>query len=194
MLKKNIGLFFGSFNPIHTGHLIIANYIVEYTDVSEICFVVSPQNPLKEKNSLIKNSHRINMVNIAIENFQKFSSSDIEFDMPIPSYTVNSLKKFKADYPDKDFTLIIGADNFNCFDKWRDSEKIMDLCKSIFVYPRINNTLSKNKKYPEAEFINAPIIEISSTFIRDAIKQKKNIKYFLDDKVYEYIKKNKLYL
>lgn len=191
---KNIGLFFGSFNPIHSGHLIIANYIIEFTDISEIWFIVSPQNPLKEKNSLIGNLHRINMVDLAINDFSGFKSSDVEFNMPTPSYTVNTLTEFKNIYPDKDFTLIIGADNYNCFDKWKEPEKIMDLCHQIFVYPRKNSPIIKANKYSKVKFIDAPIIEISSTFIRNSIKQKKDIKYLLHQKVYEYIIKNNLYL
>ena len=132
--KKNTGLYFGSFNPIHNGHLMIAGYIAEYSDLKEIWFVISPQNPLKEKSSLLTDYHRLALVNVAIENDMRFKSCDIEFKLPQPSYTINTLTYLQEKYPQKEFALIMGADNLENLDKWKNHEQILNIY-NIYVYP-----------------------------------------------------------
>lgn len=187
-----IGLFFGSFNPIHIGHLIIANYIVEYTNLKEIWFVVSPQNPLKEKSSLLPDHHRLALVNIAVEDDARFKASDIEFKLPRPSFTIHTLTYLKEKYPKKDFAIIMGADNLQSIDKWRNFEEIIKNY-GIFVYPRPGTDGGKYKNHKNVTWIDAPLMEISSSFIRRAIKEKKDIQYFLPAQVFKYISEMHFY-
>ncbi len=182
----HIGLFFGSFNPIHIGHMAIANYMVEFTDMDQLWFVVSPQNPLKEKKTLLGQQQRLYMVNVAVEDFSKFKSSNIEFDLPQPSYTVNTLAHLKEKYPQHKFSLIIGQDNLVTFDKWKNYEEILKQFK-LFVYPRPNCGESPFDSHPNVIFTQAPMMDISSTFIRNAIKEKKDIRFFLPEKAWEYV-------
>ncbi len=182
----HIGLFFGSFNPIHIGHMAIANYMVEFTDMDQLWFVVSPQNPLKEKKTLLGQNQRLYMVNVAVEDFPKFKSSNIEFDLPQPSYTVNTLAHLKEKYPKHKFSLIIGQDNLATFDKWKNHEEILKQFK-LYVYPRPDAGKSKFDKHPNVILTDAPMIDISSTFIRDAIKKKKDVRFFLPEKAWEYV-------
>lgn len=185
-MQKPIGLFFGSFNPIHIGHLIIANYIVEYTDLKEIWFVISPQNPLKEKSSLLADHHRLALVNIAVENDMRFKSCDIEFRLPQPSFTIHTLAYLKEKYPQKNFAIIMGADNLQSIDKWRNYRQIIDNYK-IFVYPRPGNDGGRFNDHTNVNWVNAPLMEISSSFIRKAIREKKDIQYYLPPGVYKYM-------
>ena len=188
-----IGLYFGSFNPIHIGHLAIANYITEFTDINKVWFVISPQNPFKNKISLLNDNHRYQLVNLAIESFNKFKASNIEFKLPKPSYTIDTLTYLKEKYPNKKFVLIIGSDNVPTFDKWKNYHEIIRQYE-IYVYPRPDTDLKLvEDKYPSFKIIDAPLIEISSSFIRNAIKEKKEVKYFLPEKVYEYIKEMHFY-
>ncbi len=182
----HIGLFFGSFNPIHIGHMAIANYMVEFTDMEQLWFVVSPQNPLKEKKTLLGQNQRLYMVNVAVEDFSKFKSSSIEFDLPQPSYTVNTLAHLKEKYPQHTFSLIIGQDNLVTFDKWKNHEEILKQFK-LFVYPRPNCGKSNFDLHPNVVFTEAPMMDISSTFIRNAIKEKKDIRFYLPEKAWEYV-------
>ncbi len=191
-VNKKVGLFFGSFNPIHIGHLAIANYFAEYTDLNEIWFLVSPHNPLKEKKSLLAQHHRLCMVNLAIEDYPKFRSSDIEFHLPQPSYTIHTLAHLKEKYPKNDFALILGQDNLSTFHKWKNFEVILEHY-SLYIYPRPNTEKSTFDNHPHVIFTNAPQIEISSTFIRNAIKEKKDIRFFLHPKVWEYIDEMNFY-
>lgn len=184
--KKNIGLYFGSFNPIHIGHLAIANYIVEYTDLKEIWFVVSPQNPLKNKSSLLDDYSRLELVNLAIEDYNAFKSSNIEFKMPKPSYTINTLAHLTEKYPKFSFSLIMGADNITTIHKWKNYEKILSNY-TVYVYPRPNIDMNDYLSLPNVIRVNAPLMEISSSFIRQSIKEKKDIRFFLPEKVYKYI-------
>lgn len=184
--KLYIGLFFGSFNPIHIGHLIIANYIVEFTQIKEVWFVISPHNPLKEKTSLLSDHHRLAIVNIAVEDDARFKSCDIEFKLPQPSFTIHTLTYLKEKYPKKEFVVIMGADNLQSIDKWRNFEQIINNY-NIFVYPRPGNDGGKFKNHTNIIWVDAPLMEISSSFIRRAIKEKKDIQYFLPPKVYKYI-------
>jgi nicotinate-nucleotide adenylyltransferase len=182
----HIGLFFGSFNPIHIGHMAIANYMVEFTGMDQLWFVVSPQNPLKEKKTLLGQNQRLYMVNVAVEDFPKFKSSNIEFDLPQPSYTVNTLAHLKEKYPKHTFSLIIGQDNLATFHKWKNHEEILKHHK-LFVYPRPNAGKSKFDDHPNVSFTQAPMMDISSTFIREAIKMKKDVRFFLPEKAWEYV-------
>lgn len=190
--KENIGLYFGSFNPIHFGHLILANHIVQTTDLDKIWFVVSPQNPLKSKNILIDNNVRLNLVNLAIEGNENFSVSDVEFSLPKPSYTINTLQVLKTRYPDKEFSLIIGEDNLCSFHKWKDYEKIMDLY-NIYVYPREESEYTPLIEHSHVHMVDAPLINISSSYIRKLIEQGMDIRYLLPDNVREMIERDKLY-
>ena len=186
MCKTKIGLFFGSFNPVHNGHLMLANYIVEYTDLDSIWFVVSPQNPFKEENSLLQDHHRRDMLEMAVKNDSRFEVCDIEFSMPKPSYTIDTLKCLSERYPDMEFYLIYGMDNLACFDKWKDYQSILDNY-NLLVYPRKNYDAGNLKNHKSVHIISAPEIEISSTFIRKAIKNNKDIRYFMPEQSYKYM-------
>ncbi len=190
-MNKNIGLFFGSFNPIHIGHLAIANYIVEFTKIDQIWFVVSPHNPHKQKDSLLADNHRYYMTNLATEDDTRFMASNIEFNLPQPSYTINTLTYLKEKYPENKFSIIMGADNLATIDKWKNAEEILN-SYSIYVYPRpgIDPIIPK---YADITFVDAPIMEISASFIRQAIKNRKDVKYFLPAKVYQYIDEMNFY-
>jgi nicotinate-nucleotide adenylyltransferase len=183
---KKIGLYFGSFNPVHIGHLAIANYMLEFTDLDEVGFVVSPQNPLKNKHTLLANHHRYAMVMRAVEDYSRFHVSNIEFSLPQPSYTINTLVALGEKYPEKQFVLIMGADNLDTFYKWKNYEVILQYYQ-IYVYPRPGHDGGNFREHPSVHWINAPLIEISSSFIRSAIRQKKDIRFFLPDKVFKYL-------
>lgn len=187
-----IGLFFGSFNPIHIGHLAIANYMVEFTDLDNLWFVVSPHNPLKTKKTLLADYHRLEMVNLAINDDQRFKSSNIEFKLPQPSYTINTLTYLKEKYPDHTFVLIMGSDGLSTFDKWKNYEQIIsDYPRYIYPRPNISEKIYEN--LTNFKIVNAPLMEISSTFIRDAIKERKDIRHFLHPNVWDYIDKMNFY-
>jgi len=181
------GLFFGSFNPIHIGHLAIANYIVEYTDIEQVWFVVSPHNPLKKKTSLLADYHRINLVREAILDDKRFFACDIEFKMPQPSYTIDTLTYLKEKYPEREFALIMGADGLQSFNKWKNYAEIIKNY-ARYIYPRPGIDISEAKNLENCVFIKAPLIEISSTLIRNGIKEGKNINHFLNERVYKYIR------
>lgn len=189
---KKIGLFFGSFNPIHIGHMAIANYMAEFTDLTEIWFVVSPHNPLKNKSSLLANNHRINLVREAIADYPKFKASDIEFSLPQPSYTIHTLVYLREKYPDKQFVLIIGSDNLGTFHKWKNYEEILNHYE-LYVYPRPGFDGGELKNHPKVKFVPAPQMDISATFIRNAIKEKKDIRFMLPEAVYKYVSEMHFY-
>jgi len=198
---KKIGLYFGTFNPIHVGHLIIANYMADYTDLDEIWLIVSPQNPLKKKESLLADYHRLNLVRVGIENNIKLKASDIEFKLSKPSYTVHTLIHLKEKYPNYHFNLIMGADNLRSFHKWKNHDEIIKE-HHIYVYPRIlteqelNDKASQLKPIYEHENIihcDAPMMKISSSFIRKAIKSKKDVQYLLTEPVYKYVDEMNFY-
>lgn len=190
--NERIGLFFGSFNPIHLGHLIIANYILENTDLNKIWFIVSPQNPLKNTNDLLDDTIRLKLVKLAIKNNNKFKASDIEFKLSKPSYTINTLKYLKSKHKTKDFVLIVGEDNLDSFEKWKDYREILNDYE-LYVYPRTNSKANKNLNFQNIHKINAPLIEISSTYIRENIKLNKSIRYLLPEVVRKEIEKNNYY-
>ena len=186
-----IGLYFGSFNPIHIGHLAIANFFVEFSEMEQLWFVVSPQNPFKEKKSLLAEHHRLALVNVAIEGDLRFKASNVEFYMPQPSYTVDTLAYLKEKHPEHEFVLIMGEDNLKGFHKWKNYEQILNN-HQIFIYPRDYKTINK-VVYDNITVVDAPLIEVSSSFIRNAIKDGRDVRFFTQDKVAEYIKEMHFY-
>lgn len=191
---KKIGLYFGTFNPIHIGHLVIANHFAEFSPLDEVWFVVTPHNPFKKKKTLLEDYHRFELVYQATEDYPKLKPSRVEFNLPQPNYTVNTLAHLEEKHPEKEFALIMGEDNLNSFHKWKNSDVLLERYE-IFVYPRISTNASeaKLKNHPKVTFIDAPIMEISSTFIRKAIKDKKNIAPLLPDKVWKYVDEMNFY-
>jgi len=190
----HIGLYFGTFNPIHVGHLIIANYIVEHTDLDEVWFVVTPHNPLKDKRTLLDDHHRLYMVQLAISNFPKLKASDVEFKMVQPNYTIHTLSHLTDKFPQHIFSLIMGEDNLRSFHKWKNYEQILANYE-IYVYPRKSDLVDENLTFGLTKIhqVHAPIMEISSTVIRNDIKSGKNVRPMLSDSVWQYIDHNLLY-
>ncbi len=197
---KKIGLFFGTFNPIHIGHLIIANYIVYDQSFDEVWFVVTPHNPHKVKSSLLADHHRLALVKEAIEDNLKLKPCDIEFGLPQPNYTVNTLVHLREKHPNYAFSLIMGEDNLRTLHKWKNFQEILDN-HAIIVYPRVhtlgedqqNETLSEIYDHTQISKCDAPIINLSSTFIRDAISKGIDVKYMLTEKVYKYVDEMNFY-
>ena len=185
-MKEKVGLFFGSFNPIHNGHLMLANYLAEYGGLDEIWFVVSPQNPFKDKKSLLADRHRLYMVEMAINGDERFQVCDIEFYMPQPSYTIDTLTRLQERHPNTDFYLICGMDNIESFKKWKNYEAILQY-HHLMVYPRKGYSSNELVDHPSVKIIEAPEIEVSSTFIRNAIGEGKDVRYFVPKEVYKYI-------
>lgn len=189
-----IGLYFGTFNPIHIGHLIIANHMAENSDLQQIWMVVTPHNPLKQKNTLLDDRQRLHMVRLATEEYPKIKPSDIEFQLPQPNYTVITLAHLKDKFPQHEFSLIMGEDNLNSLHKWKNYDYILEN-HDIYIYPRLTSELENLdlKTHPRVHKINAPIVEISSTFIRESIKNKKNVQPLLPASVWEEIDYNNYY-
>ena len=190
--SKKTGLFFGSFNPIHSGHMMIASYMVEYAGFDQVWFVVSPHNPLKEKSTLLADNHRLFMVNLAIEDDPRFRSSNIEFKLPQPSYTIDTLTYLGEKYPDREFVLIAGSDIFPSFHKWKNYEEILKQYH-FYIYPRPDTAKSKFDGHPAITCVDAPLISISSSFIRKGIKEGRNMQHFVPDKVWNYIREMNFY-
>ena len=187
-----IGLFFGSFNPIHIGHLMIAEYMTENTDLKEVWFVVSPNNPLKKRENLLDAHHRLYMVKLAIEDDFRFRACDVEFKLPYPSYTSHTLVKLAELYPQKEFALILGEDNLANIEKWKNFEFIL-ANYPIYVYPRVGKENTQYRNHPSVIFTQAPQIEISATFIRESIKARRMVGYYLPQAVGEHIDKMNFY-
>ena len=188
-----IGLFFGSFNPIHIGHLIVANVMATTTDLDQVWFVVSPQNPFKRNNSLLHEFDRLTMVEKAIADNSKFKATDIEFSMPKPSFTIDTLIRIQEKHPQHEFKLIIGGDNLAQFPNWKNHDKILEYF-GLYIYPRPNSVKSDLENHPNVKSINAPSLDISATFIRECLKNRKSIKYMVPEVVEEYILWKKFYL
>lgn len=188
-----IGLFFGSFNPIHVGHLIIANSVANFSDIDQVWFVVSPQNPFKKNLSLLHEFDRLTMVERAIADNSKLKTSDVEFNMPKPSYTIDSLSILADKYPQHEFIIIMGEDNLVQFKNWKNYEKILEFY-NIYVYPRPNTPLHEFRNHEKIKFIEAPLLEISATYIRKNIKENKSIKYLVTEPVEDYINLKKFYI
>lgn len=191
-MKKKIGLFFGSFNPIHIGHLILANYMANHTDLDEVWLVVSPQNPLKKSKGLADMYDRLEMAHLGIGDSEKLRASDIEFQLSKPSYTVNTLVYLEEKYPEYSFSLIMGGDNLQSLHKWKNYE-ILLRDHEIYVYPRPGYDPGEFGKHPSVHLTNAPHMEISSTFIRQSLKDGKSIRYLVPDSVIDFIESKGLY-
>jgi nicotinate-nucleotide adenylyltransferase len=199
-----IGLYFGTFNPIHVGHLIIANHMAEHADIDQVWMIVTPHNPLKKKSTLLDDYHRLQMVHLATEDFPKIKPSDIEFKLSQPNYTVNTLVHLQEKHPNYEFSLIMGEDNMKSLHKWKNYEAIL-ANYDIYVYPRVEakgqigetiSSLAENlafKNHAKVHMIDAPIVEISSTFIRENIKKGKNVQPLLPTTVWNYIDHNNFY-
>lgn len=188
--KTKIGLFFGSFNPIHVGHLIIANSMIELAGLDEVWLVVTPQNPFKINSELMDENVRLDLINIAIKDNPKLKSCDVEFGLPKPNYTIETLLHLQKKYKQNQFFLIIGEDNLVHFDKWKDYNLILNNVE-VLVYPRPNSQNSKLKTHPRVHFYNCPMFDISSTYIRENLKNGKSIKYLVHEGVEKYILKLK---
>lgn len=186
---KKVGLFFGSFNPIHIGHLILANYILENSDMEELWFVVSPHNPFKEKKSLLSDHNRLDMVQLALKNYPKMRASNVEFALPKPSYTIDTLTYLRERYPDYSFALIMGEDNLENLGKWKNAETLVKN-HHIIVYPRVftrSESPDEFQRHENISLVKAPVIEISATEIRAMIKVGKNVRPMLPPEVFEYL-------
>lgn len=183
-----IGLYFGTFNPIHIGHLIIANHLAEHSDLDQIWFVVTPQSPFKVKTSMLDNHHRLEMVYRATADYDKLKPNDIEFGMPQPNYTINTLTYLQEKHPQYEFALIMGEDNLKSLHKWKNYELIL-ANHHIYVYPRLSDGVTETQfdKHPKIHHIEAPIMELSSTFIRSSIKKGKNVRPMLPEHVWGYV-------
>ncbi len=186
------GLYFGSFNPIHIGHLAIANYMVEYSELEQLWFVVSPQNPLKEKKSLLKDYHRLEMVRLAVEDDERFRVSDIEFKLPTPSFTIDTLTYLEEKHPGRKFQLVMGADGLSTFHKWKHADLIVKKYHRL-IYPRPGTDLDTVAHLPNATLVNAPMMEISSSLIRKAIKEGKDVRHLVPSRAYKYLREMHFY-
>ncbi len=191
MTNKSIGLFFGSFNPVHVGHMIIANFMVNNTDLDEVWLVVSPHNPHKDKKSLANDYERLHLVNLAIGDHLKIKASDIEFSLPKPSYTIDTLTYLKEKYPNYLFSLIMGGDNLISLPRWKNYEQLLE--HAIFVYKRPSYEDGALAEHPNIHLLDAPLLNISASYIRSLIKDGKSIKYLVTDKVFEYLEESNLY-
>lgn len=189
-----IGLYFGTFNPIHVGHLAIANHMAENADLDQVWLVVTPLSPFKKKKSLLPNHHRLEMVYLATESYDALQPSDIEFKLPEPNYTINTLVHLEEKYPQHEFSLLMGEDNLKSFHKWKNYQAIL-ANYNLYVYPRISDgTIPEQfEEHPSIKRVAAPIMEISSTMIRKSIAEKKNIRPLLDAKVWQFIDEMNFY-
>lgn len=188
-----VGLFFGSFNPIHIGHLIIANIMAETTDLDKVWLVVSPQNPLKPSKGLLHEFDRYDMARAAVFDHYKIEASDIEFNLPKPSYTIHTLVYLREKHPEKEFRVIIGEDNLTNFVKWKNYERILE-DYGLYVYPRPGTQPSELKEHPNVKMVEAPLLDISATFIRNCVRKHQSVRYLVPDMVEEMIRSRGFYL
>ena len=191
--RQKIGLFFGSFNPIHMGHLIIANIMAQNTDLDKVWLVVSPQNPFKPSKGLLHEFDRYDLVKAAIADNYKLEASDVEFHLPKPSYTIHTLAYLTEKYPNKEFKVIIGEDNLENFTKWKNHEQILAQF-GLYVYPRPHVTNTDLKRHPQVTIVEAPVIDISATYIRNCIKNNKSIRYLVPEPVENMIRMKNFYV
>ena len=193
MQKKEIAIFSGSFNPIHAGHLMLASYICSFTCIDEVWLVVSPHNPLKEADDLLDDDHRLEMVRSALLPFDNLKASDVEFRLPRPSYTIDTLDHLVSHHPDKHFTLVIGADNWNQLPLWKEYERLLH-SYPMLIYPRTGEEVMIPEGLSEGiRLVDAPMIEISSTFIRRSIREGRDMRAFVPERAYEQILLNGWY-
>ncbi len=190
--NQKIGLFFGSFNPIHMGHLIIANIMAENTDLTKVWFVVSPQNPFKPSKGLLHEFDRYDLVKAAIADNYKLEVSDVEFHLPKPSYTIDTLTVLSEKHPSKTFKVIIGEDNLTSFEKWKNHDQILDNY-GLYVYPRPHVTNSDLKRHPNVKIVKAPLLDISATYIRQCIKDNKSVRYLVPESVEQILRLRNFY-
>ncbi|MEO9051679.1 MAG: nicotinate (nicotinamide) nucleotide adenylyltransferase [Ginsengibacter sp.] len=188
----NIGLFFGSFNPIHIGHLIIASHIANYSSLQRVWFVVSPQNPFKKNCSLLNANHRKHLIDLSIEEEKKLQSSNIEFKLPQPSYTIHTLTYLKEEYPQNEFSVIMGSDSFSNIEKWKNYEMLLKNYP-IIIYQRPGFVMKTEPFTKNISVMDAPLLEISSTVIRKMIREKKSIRFLVPDIVKEEIERQHYY-
>lgn len=187
-----IGLFFGSFNPVHIGHLVVANYMLEFTDLQKIWFVLSPKNPFKEKKSLLADYHRLELLNRALDDESNYKVCRIELSMPQPSYTADTLAFLRDKYPTDNFVLIMGADNLTNFVRWKNYQSILNN-HQIYVYNRPGSEKNELALHPQISFYEAPQMQISSSLIRKAIQEKRDVRFFLPKEVYIYMREMHFY-
>lgn len=190
---KKIGIYSGSFNPIHHGHVMLANYLVEFSDLDELWFVVSPQNPLKKKEDLLDDDERLKMVQLAVGDDPRFCASDIEMHLPTPSYTINTLAALSEQYPDCQFVFICGMDSLQNFRNWREYQRILDNYE-LLIFPREGYDGGELINYPSVTVLKTPILEISSTFIRQCIKEGRDVRHFMPEKAFNYLMQNRFYM
>jgi nicotinate-nucleotide adenylyltransferase len=181
-----IGLYSGSFNPLHHGHVMLANYLVEFSDLDELWFVVSPQNPLKKREDLMKDEDRLKMVELALEGDSRLKVSNIEMSLPLPSYTINTLRALSAKYPDDQFVFICGMDSLQGLPRWREYQTILDNYE-LLVFPRKGYDGGELIHHPHVKVLETPVIEVSSTFIRNSMKAGKDVRHFMPEKAYQYL-------
>lgn len=192
-MKREVGVFSGSFNPIHAGHLILANYMSEFSYLDEVWFVVTPQNPKKKSEKMLDEKIRLEMVQLALDGYKNIVVSDVELRLPRPSYTINTLEKLSQEHKGFNFSLIIGADNWSIFDRWKDYKKLVENFR-ILIYPRPDvDIVIPESLHQTVQVVKAPVVEISSTFIRNSIRDGKNVRAFVPPKVYDYIVQHQLY-
>ena len=187
-----IGLFFGSFNPVHVGHLIIANFMATQTDLDKVWLVVSPQNPLKPKKTLARDYDRLHLVQLGIGDNPKIQASNVEFDLPKPSYTIDTLAFLKEKYPDRSFALIMGGDNLASLHLWKNYEQIL-AGYDIYVYKRPAYEVGELAAHPRVRICEAPLLDISATYIRECLRTGKSVRYLVPDAVWEYLESGNLY-
>ncbi len=187
-----VGLFFGSFNPVHVGHMIIANYMATYTDLDQVWMVVSPHSPFKEKKTLANDYDRLHLVNLAIGDNTRLKSSNIEFSLPKPSYTIDTLTYLHEKYPNYAFALIMGGDNLPTLPKWKNADILISNYQ-IYVYNRPTYELGELASHRNIVIAQAPLLDISSSYIRQSIRAEKSIRYLVPDTVFEYIRGSNMY-